>query len=223
LIVEGVYLRYNIPMPASLSFLKPVVFLALERGAEPKTLAILLLFPLLTLFIAASRYLVGIKALGIFTPVILTVVFLETGVLPGLVLFFLVLLAVSVGRALTRGLHLHYLARVSLIIWLVSLLVFGGIFFFKTPLVSLLILILVGENLLEVQISRGTKEALNLIAETLILAVFGWLLLSWKWLQKAVLTEPEIFLILTALGNILLGRFTGLRLLEYKRFRKLIK
>ena len=216
-------MRYNIPMPESLSFLKPLIFLALEKGAEPKILAILLLFPLLTLFIAASRYLVGIKALGIFTPAILTVVFLEAGIFPGMALFFLVLLAVSLGRALTRGFHLHYLARVSLIIWLVSIVVFGGIFFFKISLVSLLILILVGENLLEVQISRGTKEAGSLIAETLILAILGWLLLSWEWLQKAVLAEPEIFLILTAVGNILLGRFTGLRLLEYKRFRKLIK
>jgi len=210
-------------MLANLSFLKPLIFLALENGAEPETLAVLLLFPLLTLFISASRYLVGIKALGIFTPAILTVVFLETGVLSGLGLFFLVLLAVSLGRALTRGFHLHYLARVSFIIWLVILVVFGGIFFFKTSLVALLILILVGENLLEVQISRGTKEALKLILETLILAVFGWLLLSWKWLQESVLSEPEAFLILTALGNIFLGRFTGLRLLEYKRFRRLIK
>ena len=209
-------------MPASLNFLKPLIFLALEQGAKPDALAILLLFPLLTLFIAASRYLVGIKALGIFTPAILTIVFLETGVLPGLVLFFLVLLVVSLGRALTRGFHLHYLARVSLIIWLVSIVVLGGMFFFKTPLVALLILILVGENLLEVEISRGTKEALSLIIETLILAVFGWLLLSWEWLQKSVLAEPEIFLILTAAGNILLGRFTGLRLLEYKRFRRLV-
>jgi hypothetical protein len=86
-----------------------------------------------------------------------------------------------------------------------------------------LILILVGENLLEVQISRGTKEAVSLITETLVLAILGWFLLSWKWLQKTVLTEPEIFLILTAVGNILLGRFTGLRLLEYKRFRRLLK
>jgi len=215
-------LYYNIPMPASLSFLKPVVFLALEQGIEPKTLAVLLLFPLLTLFIAASRYLAGIKALGIFTPVILTIVFLEAGILSGLGLFFLVLITVSLGRVLTRGFHLHYLARVSLIIWLVSIVVFGGMFFFKTPLVALLILILVGENLLEVEISRGTKEALSLIIETLVLAVFGWLLLSWEWLQKSVLAEPEIFLILTAAGNILLGRFTGLRLLEYKRFRRLV-
>jgi len=210
-------------MPASLSFLKPLIFWALESGAEPKILAILLLFPLLTLFIAASRYLVGIKALGIFTPAILTIVFLETGILSGLGLFFLVLITVSLGRVLTLGFHLHYLARVSLIVWLVSLVIFGGIFFFKASLVSLLILILVGENLLEVQISRGTKEALSLIIETLILAVLGWLLLSWKWLQKAVLAEPEIFLILTVLGNILLGKFTGLRLLEYKRFRRLLK
>jgi len=209
-------------MISGMRFLKPLIFLALERGAEPKTLAVLLLFPLLTLFIAASRYLVGIKALGIFTPAILTVVFLEMGVLPGLGLFSLVLLTVSLGRALTRGLHLHYLARVSLIIWLVSIVVFGVFFFFKTSLVALLILILVGENLLEVQISRGAKEAGSLIVETLILAVLGWWLLSWEWLQKAVLGEPEIFLILTAVGNILLGRFTGLRLLEYKRFRRLV-
>jgi len=209
-------------MLVNLSFLKPLVFLALEKGIPAQTLSVLLLFPLVVVLIAAARYLVGIKSLGIFTPGILAVVFLQTGLKFGLVFFFLVWGAVTAGRILTKGFHLHYLARMSLLIWGVSLAVFVSLFLLKISLFPLLILILLGENLVEVQISRGEKEAISLILETLILALVSWRILSWEGLQKAALSQPEIFVLGTAILNIFIGRFTGLRLLEYKRFRRLV-
>lgn len=207
----------------SFHVLKPVLEILLSRGVSETTLASLLLFPLFALVIALSRYLVGIKGLGIFVPMVLAIVFLDIGLVAGLIFFLVVLLTISLGRYLTLGLHLHYLTRISLLLWLTSLTVLFFLLRFNGSLFSLLVLILIGENLLEVQISKGRREASKLIAESLFLAILGWFILSWDWLHQAVLAQPEMFLVLTALGNILLGRFTGLRLLEYKRFRKLLK
>jgi len=48
------------------------------------------------------------------------------------------------------------------------------------------------------------------------------LLLSAKALQYRLISYPEIILVMI-LANILVGRFTGLQLLEYKRFLVFIK
>jgi hypothetical protein len=44
----------------------------------------------------------------------------------------------------------------------------------------------------------------------------------WTWLQTNILATPELIFI-PILGNIWLGRFTGLRLTEYLKFRTLFK
>lgn len=204
-------------------FFRPLIENLLNQGVPSQTIAGLLLFPLITLLIAGSRYLIGIRGLGMFFPAVLAVIFFNLGLVNGLILFLLVLAIVTLGRVLTLRLHLHYLARMSLLIWLVSLGIFLSLFWIKNPLFPLLVLILLGENLVEVQITKGRKEAFKLVLETLILSFISFFLLSLETLQNLVLSQPEIFLILTALGNIFLGRFTGLRLLEYKRFRKLLK
>ncbi|MGB9911555.1 MAG: 7TM domain-containing protein [Microgenomates group bacterium] len=204
-------------------FFQPLIEELLNQGVPSQTIAGLLLFPLITLLIAGSRYLIGIRGLGMFFPAVLAVIFLNLGLANGLILFFLVLIVVTLGRILTLKLHLHYLARMSLLIWLVSLGIFLSLFWVNNPLFPLLVLILLGENLVEVQITKGRKEAFKLVLETLILSFISFFLLSLETLQNLVLSQPEIFLILTALGNIFLGRFTGLRLLEYKRFSRLLK
>ena len=59
--------------------------------------------------------------------------------------------------------------------------------------------------------------------ETLVLATIGYSILSLQVTREWVLAKPELTVLLTVLVNIFLGRFTGLRLLEYWRFRELLR
>lgn len=207
----------------SLNIVRPILESLVVQGIPQQTVVVLLLFPLVATLIAAARHFVGIRGLGVFTPALLAVVFLVLGVGRGVVLFLLILLAATIARKFTRGLHIHYLARMSLILWFVCLAVLGSLFFIKDEIFPVLILILLAENFVEVQISKSLRDATSLTAETLILALASWGILSWGRLQMFAFSQPEAVILGTALLNFIVGRFTGLRLLEYRRFRRLLR
>ena len=87
----------------------------------------------------------------------------------------------------------------------------------------ILILVLLSENFLDAQAHSKETQALALTVETIILALIASLLLKWGFLQKIALTEPELLLFLTALVNIMIGKFSGLRVSERLRFGAIIE
>lgn len=188
-----------------------------------ETIVILLLFPLVACLISAARHFVGIRGFGIFTPAMLSVAFLAMGVFHGVILFVIILLVASLARMTMKGLKIHYLARMSMLLWFICLGVFVSLFWLRVSIFPILILILLAENFIEVQISKSLREAGKLTLETFILALGSLGVLSWGWLKKELILHPETIVLGTAGLNIIIGRFTGLRLLEYRRFRRLLK
>jgi len=85
-----------------------------------------------------------------------------------------------------------------------------------------LILVLLAEDFSRVQAGKSIKTAINMTFETLILALFSFLLLTFSPLQKWALLNPELFLLLVLVFNLVVGKYVGLRFMEYWRFRKLI-
>ena len=85
----------------------------------------------------------------------------------------------------------------------------------------ILILVSLAEQFVESQIRLGFREAVILTIETLLLSVVSTLIIQWDTLQSFVVGFPEIILITIPI-NILLGRWTGLRVTEYFRFRKIL-
>lgn len=87
----------------------------------------------------------------------------------------------------------------------------------------LLIIILLTENFMETQLASSMSEAVQLTVETLITALVCSLLIGFQPVQKWVLLQPEMVLIGLAFINLLIGKYTGLRLLEWWRFRAIIE
>ncbi|HLD34702.1 MAG TPA: 7TM domain-containing protein, partial [Patescibacteria group bacterium] len=79
------------------------------------------------------------------------------------------------------------------------------------------------EIFISAEISHGVRFALRITVETLFLAVISYLIMDLKIIQSWVLFHPEATIISLLSANILLGKFTGLRLLEYWRFRELLR
>lgn len=69
--------------------------------------------------------------------------------------------------------------------------------------------------------SRG--EALSITFETLVLAIIGALIFGNETIQRFVILKPELTILLVAILNLAIGRYTGLRVLEYFRFQDLLK
>lgn len=212
--------------------LKHVIRLAVSKGVPANMIVLILLFPLVAAWVAFSRHVIGLAGFGIFTPAILAVVFLATGVFSGLIMFIAIILAAAFSRLFLRRIKLQYLPRMALLLWFVSLTVFGLIFiasFVPIPEIAvvsifpILILILLAETFMEIQIKEGMMVAASKTLTTILVAVIGYWLLKTEFLQKFVLLEPEIAVLAVGFFDIILGRYRGLRWLEYYRFRQLLK
>jgi hypothetical protein len=212
--------------------ISPIISYFVQQGLPIDTVILLLMLPIIVTLIAFFRQVVGIKAFGIYTPAIVTFAFLAIPQLRyGVVVFLSVILIGMLMRFALKKLRILYLPRVAITLSMVAivilfLLTLGGSMQ-RTGLASvsifpILIMITIVEKFVTTQIEKGNKIALILAVETLIISIVGYYVASWPFLIKTILTFPWIVL-LTIPINIVLGRWSGLRLSEYIRFREILK
>jgi len=210
----------------------PLIVFFLNQGVPFETVILLLMLPIIATFIAFLRQVVGIKAFGIYTPLIITFAFLATnGLKYGIFIFLAVILSGMLMRFVLKPFRLLYLPRVAIMLSVVALVILGTLFLGgnlrRTGLASvsifpILIMITLVEKFVAVQIEKGDKTAIILTLETLLISIVGFYLASWGGLIGLLASSPWIVL-LTFPINFFLGRWTGLRLSEYLRFKDVLK
>lgn len=208
------------------------ITLASANGVPLDTLVLVLILPIIVTMIAFFRQVIGIKAFGIYTPAIITFALLATNQIKyGITIFATVIVVGTLTRYLLKKARLLYLPRVAIMITVVGfsilLLLFIGGTWNRTGLASvsifpILIMITLVEKFIAVQIEKGNRAAVILSFETLLISIIGYYIASWPQLIRIILQYPWISL-LTIPINIFLGKWTGLRLSEYFRFRQIIK
>lgn len=217
-------------VPCSMN-VSPLVNYFVSQGVPLDTVVLLLMLPIIVTMIAFFRQVIGIKAFGIYTPAIVIFAFLATGIKYGLALFVSVIVVGMVSRILLKKLRILYLPRVAITISIVAfamlaVLVLGGSMkrtgLAAVSIFPLVIMITIVEKFVAAQIEKGNQVALKLALETLIISILGYWVASWGLLIDAIKSYPWIIL-LTIPVNILLGKWTGLRLVEYFRFREIFK
>jgi hypothetical protein len=211
--------------------ISPIIKYFVDQGVPLGTVILLLMFPLIATLAAVFRQLIGIKAFGIYTPSIIIFALLATGIKYGLALFIVVILVGMVIRFLLKKLRILYLPRVAITLSIVSLsilllLVLGGSFqrtgLAAVSIFPLLIMITLVEKFVAAQIEKGNKVAMILALETLIISLVGYYLVKWPLLISLIVAYPWVVL-LTLPINFALGKWTGLRLSEYFRFKEVFK
>jgi hypothetical protein len=205
-----------------------------EQGVPVQTVSLLLMLPIVATMVAFFRQVVGIKAFGIYTPSIITfalIAFDPNGLKYGIAIFLAVILVGMISRYALKYFRLLYLPRVAITLSIVSLAILGvlviGGAFHRTGLAGidifpLLIMITLAEKFVATQIEKGNRVASLLALETLVISVAGYFLVSWNALTALILEYPWIVLF-TFVVNFSLGKWTGLRLSEYLRFRKVFR
>jgi hypothetical protein len=86
----------------------------------------------------------------------------------------------------------------------------------------ILIMITIVEKFIAVQIEKGNGPAIRLALETLVMSILGYFIASSRLLIQFISSYPWAVLSTIPL-NILIGKWTGLRLAEYFRFKEVIK
>lgn len=205
---------------------------AIERGVRADTVVLLLLLPLVATLVGVLHYVFGLTGYGIFTPTMVAVALVATGIFGGLTLFAMIL-AISLLANLTLSkLKLHFWPARSINLLFISLgtlgLMIGSSYFELLDIRSIsifpvLLMILLAEDFVRTQLAKSKGEAKKLMVGTLILAVVGALVMNIRQVQEWVLLYPEVVVLATVLINIGVGNYTGIRLAELGRFRKAIR
>ncbi|MBD3299739.1 MAG: hypothetical protein GF347_00100 [Candidatus Moranbacteria bacterium] len=203
----------------------------IDQKVPVETVELILIFPIIATVIVIARQVMGIKAFGIYTPSLVALAFISTGLKYGIFLFLMILITGTATRLIVRRFRLLYLPRVAIMLTVVSItillmLIIGGYFkmtgFASVSIFPILILITIMEKFISVQVEKGFKTAFYLSFLTLVLSIISYYIANFQALRDLMTSHPWLIFIVI-LFNILLGKWTGLRVSEYYRFREVIK
>ncbi len=199
-------------------------------GVPIGLLKIILLLPLGAVIVAIFRNVIGLNTFGVFLPALIAVASRETGLWYGLMAYLLVIGMVSlVHIPLDKWGILYTPKLVIMLVCVVILFLLISWFAMGTGLVALAYITLFPIVVLTISAERfartieeeGMSNALLITLQTLLVVIFAYYAMNSRSMEAMFLAFPEVFLAIIGL-NILLGRWIGLRMLEYVRFRTLI-
>jgi len=213
------------------NLLKVAIRSAVELGVSVNTMVLLFLFPLVASLVAFSRQVIGLNGFGMITPSLLAIAFLSTGGLVGIAMLVFVVGVAILSKSVIKKVRIPYLPKLAILLWMVSVAVLGLMLvsgfgslrnFLSVGIFPIILFMSVAETFIEAQITRSFNSSLTMLLETVALAFVSYKIMSSHFIQSVALLNPEIWLILVLVINLLIGRYKGLRLLEVWRFRKII-
>ena len=192
---------------------------------------VLLMVPIGALVLIILRQFIGLRTFGTFTPVLVALSFRETNLLGGIILFSIIVAVGLMFRSYFEKLKLLSVPRLSAVLLVVIILMVSSSVLLemiqvgsgvRVALLPMVILAMVIERMSVVWQEYGAKESINRGLASLLAAVIAYLVMNISYIQFMVFAYPELLLIVLAI-TILMGRYTGYRLLELYRFRSLVE
>lgn len=197
---------------------------------EQNMLKVITVFPLAILSIVILRNIVGISTLGTFTPMLIAMSFVQTGLFNGLLSFvFLITVGLLIRRIFSK-MQLLLVPRISSIVILVIFLIqiitvvaynFNieiGLSLLFFPLIITAWIIERSSIIID---ESGEKAAIKQNIITLIVATFTYLVISSEQIRYIMYVFNEINISILFL-IMLIGTYTGYRLTEIKRFKPIL-
>lgn len=192
---------------------------------------IVLLIPLGALLVVIFRNIIGVKTFGTFMPVLIALSFRETQLLWGLILFSVVIAIGLTVRFYLETLKLLVVPRLSAILIAVIIIIAGlNIFTYNlglplglsVSLFPIVILTMAIERMSILWDERGPGEAFGQGIGTLLVAAVIYFVIRNQSVEHIMFFFPELLLILFGV-SLLLGRYSGFRLIELYRFKEFVR
>ncbi|RKF19607.1 gonadoliberin III [Alginatibacterium sediminis] len=200
--------------------------LPLEEQALFKTI---LLIPIGVLIVVMLRVLVGLKTSGTFMPVLIAMAFVQTSLITGLIGFVLVVGVGLIIRSYLSHLNLLLVSRISaVIISVIAIITIFSVISFKIGLTEglkitffpMIILSWTIERMSVLWEEEGPKEVLQQGGGSLFVAVLAFAAMNNELVRHLTFNFIGLQLIVLAV-ILILGNYTGYRLLELRRFKPL--
>ncbi|KIO35520.1 UUP1 family membrane protein [Shewanella sp. cp20] len=189
----------------------------------------ILLIPIGVLMVVFLRVIIGIKTSGTFMPVLIALAFIQTTLLTGLIGFLLIVAFGLMIRSYLSDLNLLLISRISAVIIVVIGIIglftllsykFGLSEGLTITFFPMIILAWTIERMSILWEEEGAKEVMVQGGGSLFVATLAYLAMSATWVQHWVFNFLGIHLVILA-TVLLMGQYTGYKLLELRRFRPL--
>lgn len=192
---------------------------------------ILLLIPVGALIITFFRTIVGVPTFGTFTPILLSLAFREVSLWVGLGCLSAIIFIGWLFRKLLDHMKILVIPRLAIVLTMVVIMVlFIMILGFHTnqqrmlyiSLFPMVIMTWMIERFSVLEIEDGTQTALKSVLGSAFVSILTYYLFGSKLLRSYLFAFPEI--LFSIMGILLLiGRYTGIRVVELTRFWELIR
>lgn len=188
---------------------------------------VLMVIPFGIIMLVIVRNVIGIKTLGTFMPVLIALALHSTYLTWGVMVFIGIVAAGLLFRLYLEHLKLLLVPRLAAVLIFVILVIamlsmitnaMGIAQGLSISLFPIVIMTMTIERLSVLWDERGATEALKQAASTLVFAVLICVAIAFPIVKYLYFTFPELLLIMMSIA-LLLGRYTGYRLLELTRFR----
>jgi hypothetical protein len=187
----------------------------------------ILMIPLGVLIVVIMRVLIGLKTSGTFMPVLIAMAFIQTSLITGLIGFILVVAVGLFIRSYLSHLNLLLVSRISAVIIMVILLIaMFGVLSYKLGLTEglkitffpMIILSWTIERMSVLWEEEGAKDVITQGGGSLIVAVLAYFAMSNEIARHLMFNFIGLQFVVMSLV-LLLGSYTGYRLLELHRFK----
>ena len=199
--------------------------------AEQGMFKLIMTLPVGALVVVFMRLVVGVRTAGTFMPMLIALSFLQTELLAGMVGLVIIVAAALLLRSYLSSLNLLLVARIAtLVVVVIALVTMLAVVSYRLGLISglaitffpMVILAWTVERMSILWEEEGATEAVIQGAGSLIVSVFAYLAMSHGVVRHLSFNFPELHLCVLAV-ILLLGRYTGYRLLELRRFLPLAR
>jgi len=188
---------------------------------------VLLTIPIGIMVLVVLRNVVGMSTFGTFMPVLMAMAFRETELLWGLALFTVVCGVGLMVRFYLEQLKLLLVPRLAaVVIVVIAIMAVLSVLSNKigfdrglsVALFPIVILAMTIERMSIVWEERGARESFRQAAGSIAVAMICYAVMNLALIQHLFFVFPELLLIVLAV-TLLLGRYSGYRLVELPRFK----
>lgn len=207
------------------------IYSIFERlGISQNLLVILLMIPFGAIVVVIFRNVIGLETFGTFLPALIAAASRETGLLWGLVGFSLIILTSSLVRRLLDRVNLLHSPKMAILLTTVVIVMLLitisgvqlGLFeLAHITLFPIAILAITAERFTIIELEQGWRKALTISANTMVVIAAAYAVMDSLFLQSIILAFPELLFFIIAL-NLWLGKWVGMRVTEFYRFRNIL-
>jgi len=217
---------------------------AADLGLDNPIVLLLLLLPIVATIVGIARHIVGVQSMGVYAPLILTYSMYALGMVNqqsaytdinqglriGTIFIVVVVISAFIATRILKLSRMHYFPKISIVLSTTALALVVSIIASKmlgfSALVNanafaLLLLATVAEQVTATLFKKRAQEAILLIIETFLTSVVAYMIIAFPELQQFLINYPFAIL-LTFVINYFVGKYRGLRVREYIRFRDIL-